>query len=96
MNKQELASIIREEIIKALNENEKMINETYDLEQVKYSPSVRKHVDSLVDSLQKSPNLTKIQVASILNDIILALNLNRAELTMYMNMIKQSRNKYSF
>lgn len=94
MNKQELASIIREEIIKVLNE--KMINETYDLEQVKYSPSVRKHVDSLVDSLQKSPNLTKIQVASILNDIILALNLNRAELTMYMNMIKQSRNKYSF
>lgn len=96
MNKQELNSIIREEIINALIEKEQVVNETYDLEQVKYSPSVRKHVDSLVDALTKSPNLTKIQVASILNDIILALGLNRAELTMYMNMIKQSRNKYSF
>lgn len=96
MNKQELKSIIREEIISILNEKNQVVNETYDLEQVKYSPSVRKNVDKLVDSLSESPNLSKLQVASILNDIILSLGLNKTELTMYMNMIKQSRKKYSF
>ena len=73
-----------------------LMNEIFDLDQVKYSASVRKQVDNLVDSINKSSNLTKPQVASILNDIIMALNLNRTQITMYMNMIKQSRQKYNF
>jgi hypothetical protein len=31
-----------------------------------------------------------------LNDIILSLGLNRTQITMYMNMIKQQRTKYQF
>jgi predicted site-specific integrase-resolvase len=63
---------------------------------VKYSASVRKQVDDLVASLQKTPNLNKTAVASILNDIIMALGLNRTQITTYMNMIKQQRQKYNF
>jgi len=73
-----------------------LVNEIYDLEQVKYSSSVRKEVDSLVNALQKAPNLSKPAVASILNDIILSLGLNRTQITMYMGMIKQNRRKFDF
>ena len=96
MKKQDLIKIIQEEIANQLaNDNESM-NEAYDLEQVKYSASVRKHVDNLVNALSKTPNLSKNQVASILNDIILALGLNKTQITMYMSMIKQSRKRYDF
>lgn len=99
MKKQELIQIIKEEIAKeiAVNKNDSsLVNEIYDLDQVKYSATVRKQVDNLVDAINKSPNLTKPAVASILNDIILALGLNRTQITMYMSMIKQSRDKYNF
>ncbi len=56
----------------------------------------KKQVDDLVASLQKTPNLNKTAVAAILNDIIMALGLNRTQITMYMNMIKQQRQKYNF
>jgi len=72
------------------------MKETYDLDQVKYSASIQKQVDNLVSSLQKTSNLSKVQVAAILNDIIMAMGLNRTQMTMLMNMIKQSRQKYSF
>lgn len=95
MTKEELTQIIKEEVAKELA-NAKLVNEIYDLDQVKYSASVRKHVDDLVASLQKTPNLNKTAVASILNDIIMALGLNRTQITSYMNMIKQQRQKYNF
>ena len=96
MKKQDLIKIIQEEIANQLANDNELMNEAYDLEQVKYSASVRKHVDNLVSAISKTPNLSKNQVASILNDIILALGLNKTQITMYMNMIKQSRQKYNF
>ena len=95
MTKEELTQIIKEEVAKELASAE-LVNEIYDLDQVKYSASVRKQVDDLVASLQKTPNLNKTAVASILNYIIMALGLNRTQITTYMNMIKQQRQKYNF
>jgi hypothetical protein len=96
MKKEQLIQIIKEEIARELANESSLVNETYDLDQVKYSASVRKQVDSLVDAVNKTPNLSKPAVAAILNDIIMALGLNRTQITMYMNMIKQQRNKYNF
>jgi ABC-type oligopeptide transport system ATPase subunit len=96
MKKEQLQRIIREEIARELANDNLLMTETYDLEQVKYSASIQKQVDSLVSSLQKSSNLSKVQVAAILNDIIMAMGLNRTQMTLYMNMIKQNRQKYSF
>jgi len=96
MKKEQLIQIIKEEIARELANDSSLVNETYDLDQVKYSASVRKQVDSLVDAVSKTPNLSKPAVAAILNDIIMALGLNRTQITMYMNMIKQQRNKYNF
>jgi hypothetical protein len=95
MKKEELQQIIREVVAEELA-SAKLVNETYDLDQVKYSSSVRKQVDDLVKVIEKSPNLNKTAVAAILNDIIMALGLNRTQITMYMNMIKQQRQKYNF
>jgi ABC-type oligopeptide transport system ATPase subunit len=96
MKKEQLQRIIQEEIARELANDNLLMTETYDLEQVKYSASIQKQVDSLVSSLQKSSNLSKVQVAAILNDIIMAMGLNRTQMTLYMNMIKQNRQKYSF
>jgi hypothetical protein len=96
MKKEQLIKIIKEEIARELANDPTLVNEIYDLEQVKYSSSVRKEVDSLVKALQKAPSLSKPAVASILNDIILSLGLNRTQITMYMGMIKQQRTKYQF
>lgn len=94
MKKELLLQIIREEIAKELAK-QPQLNETYDLESVKYSSSVKSQVDKLVDVISKS-SLSKVAVAAILNDIILALGLNKTQTTMYMNMIKQQRQKYNF
>jgi len=96
MKKEQLQRIIQEEIARELTNDNLLMKETYDLDQVKYSASIQKQVDNLVSSLQKSSNLSKVQVAAILNDIIIAMGLNRTQMTMYMNMIKQNRQKYSF
>jgi hypothetical protein len=95
MKKEEIIQIIKEEIANELA-NKTAVNEVYDLEQIKYSATVRKQVDNLVASIEKTPNLNKTAVASILNDIIMALGLNRTQITMYMNMVKQQRQKYNF
>jgi hypothetical protein len=95
MKKEELIKIIREEIQNELANNNLQINEIYDLDQVNYSSTIRKHVDNLVDSIEKT-TLSKIAIASILNDIIMGLGLNRTQMTMYMGMIKQHRQKYGF
>ena len=96
MKKEQLIKIIQEEIAKELANDPSLVNEIYDLDQVKYSASVRKEVDSLVTALQKTPNLSKQAVASILNDIILALGLNKTQMTMYMSMVKTQRQKFNF
>ena len=96
MKKDLLIKIIKEEVAKELAIKSTLVNEIYDLDQVKYSTSVRKEVESLVSVLQKSPNLSKTAVASILNDIILSLGLNRTQISMYMGMIKSSRTKNDF
>lgn len=88
--------IIKEEIAKELANESSLVNEIYDLEQVKYSASIQKEVDQLVNVLKKAPNLNKTVIAAILNDIILAMGLNRTQVTMYMGMIKQSRSRYQF
>jgi hypothetical protein len=94
MKRDILINIIREEVRKELRS--KSLNEIYDLDQVKYSSSIRTQVDKLVTAIEKSPNLSKVAVASILNDIVLALGLNRTQVTLYMNMIKQQRKRYEF
>jgi len=96
MKRQDLIKIIQEEIAEQLANDNELMNEIYDLEHVKYSPSVRKQVDNLVNAISKTPNLSKNQVASILNDIIFALGLNKTQITMYMSMIKQNRKRYDF
>jgi hypothetical protein len=97
MKKEELRQIIRNVIAEELkNVNSTIVNETYDLESVKYSSSIKTQVDKLVDAIKKTPSLNKNAVASILNDIIMALGLDRTQTTMYMNMIKQDRSKYKF
>ncbi len=97
MTRSELNKIIKEELAAELsNRKSKLVNEVYDLDTIKYSSSVRKQVDKLVDEIQKSSNLSKPAVASILNDVIMALGLNRTQITMYMNMIKTQRKKYDF
>ena len=97
MTRKELNQLIKEELAAELaSRKSEMINEAYDLEDIKYSSSVRKQVDKLVDDIRKSPNLSKPAVASILNDVILALGLNRTQITMYMNIIKMQRKKYDF
>jgi hypothetical protein len=93
MTREELSIIIHEEVGKMLDNT---LNEVYDLDKVSYNHSVHKEVENLVSQLKKTNNLSKVQVASILNDIILALGLNRTQMTMYMNMIKQQRQRYSF
>lgn len=97
MKKGQLIQIIQEEIARELaNDNSQLVNEIYDLDRVKYSAAVQKQVDGLVTSLTKTPNLNKQAVASILNDIIMALGLNRTQITLYMSMVKQQRAKYQF
>ena len=96
MKKEQLIKIIQEEVAAAItNEKSELVNEIYDLDQIKYTPAVRKQVDKLVDELQKA-NLSKTAVASILIDVVMSLGLNRTQMTMYMNMIKQQRKKYDF
>jgi len=95
MKKSRLDQIIQEEIARELK-NTQLVSEISDLDAVKYSSTIRKQVDNLVNAISKTNNLTKPQVAAILNDIIMALDLDRTQMTMYMNMIKQQRRKYQF
>ena len=95
MKKQELVNLIEQEVKNALAETQ-LTNETYNLSDVKYPSSLKQPMDKLVDSLQKSNNLTKPQVAAMFNDICLALDISKAEVSAYMNMISQYRTKYKF
>lgn len=89
MKKSELQKIIREEI-------QNTINESYYFDQVKYSSAIKTQMEKLVAAIEKSSNLNKTTVASILNDIITALGLNKTQMTMYMNMIKKEHDRHKF
>jgi hypothetical protein len=95
MKKQDLVNLIEQEVKIALSEKQ-LTNETYNLGDVKYPSSLKQPMDKLVDSLQKSNSLTKQQVAAMFNDICLALDISKAEVSAYMNMISQYRTKYKF
>jgi hypothetical protein len=95
MKKQDLVSLIEQEVKTALSEKQ-LTNETYNLSDVKYPSSLKQPMEKLVDALQKSSNLTKPQVAAMFNDICLALDISKAEVSAYMNMISQYRTKFKF
>ena len=95
MKKQELVNLIEQEVKIALTEKQ-LTNETYNLSDVKYPSSLKQPLEKLVDALQKSSNLTKPQVAAMFNDICLALDISKAEVSAYMNMISQYRTKFKF
>jgi hypothetical protein len=92
-DKQSSYGLYRSLNLKTVNES---INESYDLEAVKYSSAVKTQVNKLVKAIEDTPSLNKNAVASILNDIILALGLDRVQVTLYMNMIKKDREKDKF
>ena len=96
MKKEDLIKIIDEEVKDALAQRKQLTNEAYDLSNVKYPSSLRQPMEKLVDSLNKSTNLTKPQVAAMFNDICLALGISKTEISAYMNMISQYRTKYKF
>jgi hypothetical protein len=95
MKKQELVNLIEQEVKIALTEKQ-LTNETYNLSDVKYPSSLKQPMEKLVEALQKSSNLTKPQVAAMFNDICLALDISKAEVSAYMNMISQYRTKFKF
>jgi hypothetical protein len=95
MKKEQLTKIIREELEKELAE-QTIVNETYDLANVKYPAAVRTQVEKLVSAIEKTPNLNKTAIAAILNDVIMSLGLNRTQMTMYMSMIKMDRKRFEF
>lgn len=96
MKKEDLIKIIETEVNAVLTAKKQLTTESYDLSNVKYPSSLRQPMEKLVDSLNKSTNLTKPQVAAMFNDICLALDISKTEISAYMNMISQYRTKYKF
>lgn len=86
MKQAELKKIISEEIRNVLKEYQ-------NLEDIKLNAALQKKMDLFIAEIEKAPNLTKVKVAAILNDVIDALGLNKTQITSYMNMLKQYRSK---
>lgn len=86
MRQSELKKIINEEIKNVLKEYQ-------NLEDIKLNASLQKKMDLFIKEIQNAPNLTKVKVAAILNDVIDALGLNKTQITSYMNMLKQYKAK---
>ena len=86
MKQAELKKIINEEIRNVLSEMQ-------NLEDVKLNAALQKKMDLFIKEVEKTPNLTKVKVAAILNDVIDALGLNKVQITSYMNMLKQYKAK---
>ena len=86
MKKTELRNIIQEEIKSALLE--------YEIEDIKdttVSPLIKQKIAQFVKTIEGNKSLTRVKIAAILNEIITALGLDRRQITMYMNMIKQQQ-----
>ena len=84
MKQTELTKIINEEIKNVLNEYQ-------NLEDIKLNAALQRKMDLFIKEIENTPNLTKVKVAAILNDVIDALGLNKTQITSYMNMLKQYR-----
>jgi hypothetical protein len=83
MKRSELRNLIRKEIVESMSGID-------DVQDVNLSPVVVKRINQFVDTI-KDKTLTKTKVAAILNAVIEGLGLNRTQVTMYMNMLKQNR-----
>ena len=86
MNQAELKKLINEEVKNVLKEYQ-------NLEDIKLNAALQKKLDLFVKEIEGTPNLTKLKVAAILNDVIEALGLNKVQITSYMNMLKQYKTK---
>lgn len=86
MKKAEFKKLISEEVKNVLMEYQ-------NLEDVKLNAPLQKKMDLFIKEIEKAPNLTKLKVAAILNDVIDALGLNKVQITSYMNMLKQHQTK---
>ena len=86
MRQSELKKIINEEI-------QNVLKEYQNLEDIKLNASLQKKMDLFIKEIESAPNLTKVKVAAILNDVIDALGLNKTQITSYMNMLKQYKTK---
>lgn len=82
MKRSELRNLIRQEIVESMSAID-------DVRDANLSPVIVKRIDQFVDSI-KDKTLTKTKVAAILNAVIEGLGLNRTQVTMYMNMLKQN------
>jgi hypothetical protein len=79
---------------KLINEEVKnVLKEFQNLEDVKLNAALQKKMDLFIKEIEGTPNLTKLKVAAILNDVIDALGLNKTQITSYMNMLKQYKTK---
>lgn len=86
MKQPELRKLISEEVKNVLMEYQ-------NLEDIKLNAALQKKLDLFVKEIEGTPNLTKLKVAAILNDVIDALGLNKTQITSYMNMLKQYKTK---
>ena len=86
MKQSELKKIINEEI-------QHVLVEFQNLEDIKLNAALQKKMDLFIKEVEGTPNLTKLKVAAILNDVIDALGLNKVQITSYMNMLKQYKAK---
>ena len=81
-----LEKLISEEVKNVLMEYQ-------NLDDIKLNAALQKKLDLFVKEIEGTPNLTKLKVAAILNDVIEALGLNKVQITSYMNMLKQYKTK---
>lgn len=86
MKQPELRKLISEEVKNVLKEYQ-------NLDDIKLNAALQKKLDLFVKEIEGTPNLTKLKVAAILNDVIDALGLNKTQITSYMNMLKQYKAK---
>ena len=86
MNQTQLKKLINEEVKNVLKEYQ-------NLEDIKLNTKLQKKMDLFIKEIEETPNLTKLKVAAILNDVIDALGLNKVQITSYMNMLKQYKAK---
>ena len=86
MKQPELRKLISEEVKNVLKEYQ-------NLDDIKLNAALQKKMDLFIKEIEGTPNLTKLKVAAILNDVIDALGLNKTQITSYMHMLKQYKTK---
>jgi len=86
MKKSQIQEIIRQEVKKSLLEYE-----IANVQDTSISPLIKQKIEQFTKTIQGNKSLTRVKIAAILNHIIEALGLDRREITLYMNMIKQQQ-----